>query len=487
MEKQCILNDADKYPQSYPKEWLETQWVHIGFGAFHRAHQALLTDELAKQGKTNWGICEVNLRSQQSLMQTLKAQGYRYSVLEKGAQGNELKIVNIINRALHYKIDGCQAVVEQLAAPAIKLVTLTITEKGYGLDPNTGDLDDNNPVIEHDIAYPDTPQSALGLIVEGLRLRMASGYRAFTVLSCDNIQGNGHMVQKAVLALAQLRSSELAQWITEHVTFPCSMVDRIVPAATDDTLKEIATELGGDDPCGIACEPFIQWVIEDDFVAGRPDWDQVGAEFVADVIPYEEMKLRMLNGSHSFLAYLGYLAGYDTIDEAVADKNFALAAKQLMLNEQAPTLTMPAGTDLAGYAESLLERYRNPNLKHRTWQIAMDGSQKLPQRFLKSASILLQKNTPFPHIALGVAGWMRYISAVDEQGNDIDVRDPMASELKKVSDSATTSRDKVRALLDITSIFGDLGENEHFAQAVQTSYERLIAVGAQQAVAELIV
>ncbi|CAC9178690.1 Polyol:NADP oxidoreductase [Citrobacter werkmanii] len=213
-------------------------------------------------------------------------------------------------------------------------------------------------------------------------MRRLQGIRPFTVLSCDNVRENGLVARAAVIGLAKARSTELATWIAQNVTFPCTMVDRIVPAVTEETLQLIADQLGVFDPCGIACEPFRQWVIEDNFVNGRPEWDNVGAQFVEDVVPFEMMKLRMLNGSHSFLAYLGYLAGYETIADTMANPEYRQAVRKLMLNEQAPTLSMPEGTDLSGYADLLLSRFTNPSLRHRTSQIAMDGSQKLPQRLL---------------------------------------------------------------------------------------------------------
>lgn len=480
-----ILNDQIKYPVSYDRNQLQTQWVHIGFGAFHRAHQALLTHQLAALGETDWGICEVNLLGGIPLMEQLRAQDHRYTVLEKGAQSNQLKVIDIIKESLHLELDGIQSIIDKLASPAVKIVSLTITEKGYCLDPGTGHLDKASPAVAHDLAYPDSPKTALGFIVCALKQRKEQGLASFSVMSCDNIQGNGHVVKKAVLELAQLQDPELCAWIETHVTFPCTMVDRIVPAATEDSLKEIALTLGGEDPCGIVCEPFIQWVIEDNFVAGRPDWNKVGAEFVDDVIPYEEMKLRMLNGSHSFLAYLGYLAGYQTIDEAIADPDFATAAKNLMMQEQAPTLSVPKGTDLEAYAQLLMERYSNPNLKHRTWQIAMDGSQKLPQRFLKSIRVLMTQNKSFRHLALAIAGWMVYVEGTDEQGNNIDVRDPMADKLKTLCLSASGWEEKVHNLIAVDTIFGELKSNKLFVDTILSNYKHLIHNGAKKSVQDL--
>ena len=306
---------------SWDHSRLESRIVHLGCGAFHRAHQALYTHHLLESTDSDWGICEVNLMpgNDRVLIENLKKQQLLYTVAEKGAESTELKIIGSMKEALHPEIDGCEGILNAMARPQTAIVSLTVTEKGYCADAASGQLDLNNPLIKHDLENPTAPKSAIGYIVEALRLRREKGLKAFTVMSCDNVRENGHVAKVAVLGLAQARDPQLAAWIEENVTFPCTMVDRIVPAATPETLQEIADQLGVYDPCAIACEPFRQWVIEDNFVNGRPDWDKVGAQFVADVVPFEMMKLRMLNGSHSFLAYLGYLGGYETIADTVTN------------------------------------------------------------------------------------------------------------------------------------------------------------------------
>jgi mannitol-1-phosphate/altronate dehydrogenase len=306
---------------------------------------------------------------------------------------------------------------------------------------------------------------------------------AFTVLSCDNIPDNGHVVKNAVLGMAQKRDPALAEWIDSHVSFPGTLVDRIVPAATEASLAEITKELGVEDPCAISCEPFIQWVVEDNFVAGRPAWEVAGVQMVQDVLPWEQMKLRMLNGSHSFLAYLGYLAGYAHINECMEDTAFREAARRLMLNEQAPTLRIK-DVDLTAYADSLLERFANPALQHRTWQIAMDGSQKLPQRMLDGIRIHLERKTAWPLLALGVAGWIRYVSGTDERGDAIDVRDPLSDKIRTLV-AASSDAERVNALLGLSEIFGhDLAQNSIFVEAISQAYQRIARHGARQAVIE---
>ncbi|WP_068870714.1 mannitol dehydrogenase family protein [Edwardsiella tarda] len=476
---------ADVQRPSYDRSALKSRIVHLGFGAFHRAHQALLTDRVLNKQGGDWGYCEVNLIGGEALIEQLRQQDHLYSVLEKGASHNQAIVVGAVHESLHATLDGIEAVVEKMAEPQVAIVSLTVTEKGYCIEPGSGRLDLNNPLIQADLATPHQPASAPGAIVEALRLRRERGLAPFTVLSCDNIPENGHVVKNAVLDLAQARDPQLAAWIDANVTFPSTMVDRIVPAATAETLAEIHTALGVDDPCGIACEPFIQWVVEDNFVAGRPEWEIAGAELVSDVLPYEEMKLRMLNGSHSFLAYLGYLAGYQHINDCMEDGAYRQDAHRLMLQEQAPTLSV-SGVDLARYAALLIDRYSNPSLKHRTWQIAMDGTQKLPQRMLDSIRWHLAHDSAFPCLALGVAGWMRYVGAIDDAGQPIDVRDPMAETLKQCVANSADGAERVQALLGVSAVFGDaLPQEPRFVEVVTAAYLSLMQQGAAQTCAEL--
>ncbi|MBW8190606.1 fructuronate reductase [Neiella marina] len=469
------------------KERLSTKIVHLGFGAFARAHPLLFTDEVNNKTASDWGICVINLIGGKPLIESLRAQGHNYTVAEKGADDICCKHISSIKESLHPVLDSPQAVLNKLAEPQVAVVSLTITEKGYCADPASGSLDINNPLIAHDLCNEDQPQSAIGFIVRALQMRRTLGFAPFTVMSCDNVQENGDVTKKVVTEFAHQLDPELAQWIELHVTFPCTMVDRIVPAVTAETLAQIEQlQDGRADPCAVACEAFRQWIIEDKFVAGRPDWNIAGAQFVENVVPYEEMKLRMLNGSHSFLAYLGYLAGYQYIGETMADENFRGAARALMLAEQAPSLAMPVDTDLSAYASLLLARYSNPNIKHQTWQIAMDGSQKIPQRFAGGIRHHLANNTDFKWLALGIAGWMRYVAGVDEQGQAIDVRDPMAKQLYTITEKHGYRDATVATLLSLDAIFPpDIGCNERVIEAVTTAYLRLVADGARNTVKKL--
>lgn len=467
----------------YDRQQLRSRIVHFGFGAFHRAHQALLTNRVLNEKGGDWGICEISLFSGDVLMSQLRAQDHLFTVLEKGAEGNQAIVVGAVHECLNAKLDSLAAIIEKFCEPQVAIVSLTITEKGYCIDPATGKLDMHNTRILHDLENPTEPHSAPGILVEALHRRRERGLPPFTVLSCDNIPDNGHVVKNAVLGMAQKRSAELAGWIDAHVSFPGTMVDRIVPAATETSLAEITQELGVEDPCAISCEPFIQWVVEDNFVAGRPEWEAAGVQMVKDVLPWEQMKLRMLNGSHSFLAYLGYLAGYAHINECMEDASFREAARRVMLNEQAPTLRI-TDVDLTAYADSLIDRFANPALQHRTWQIAMDGSQKLPQRMLDGIRVHLERKSAWPLLALGVAGWIRYVSGTDERGDAIDVRDPLSDKIQSIV-KASSEAERVNALLTLSEVFGqDLPHNSVFVNAVNEAYQRLTRRGARQAVIE---
>ena len=360
----------------------------------------------------------------------------------------------------------------------------TITEKGYCHSPATGTLRMDNPLIVHDLAHPHQPQSAPGVIVEALARRRALNLPAFSVMSCDNMPDNGHVTRNVVTALAVAIDPALGEWIASQVTFPSTMVDRIVPAVTPETLTQVAQYTGIYDPTAVACEPFRQWVIEDNFVAGRPEWEKAGAELVKDVLPYEEMKLRMLNGSHSFLAYLGYLAGYTHISDCMQDENYRRNALALMLEEQAPTLKVE-GVNLENYASSLIERYSNPALCHRTWQIAMDGSQKLPQRWLDSVRWHLAQGSKFDLLALGISGWMRYVGGIDENGDSIEVSDPLLPAIRQAIAGSQQGESRVQALLGLKDIFGeDLAVNPDFVQKVTQTYLELCKNGAKATVAQ---
>ncbi len=449
--------------------------VHIGLGAFHRAHQALYTHELMnKTGQTNWGITGVSLFSKEGVTSELPMQDYMYSVLELNQDGSQMtKVCASICKtmiACHNRLP----LIELIAQPETRIVSLTITEKGYCLNPANGQLIVDHPMIIHDIEHSEHPISAIGIIVAALEKCFANGQTPFTLMSCDNCSLNGERLRSVVTQLASLTNPKLVPWIKKTVCFPSTMVDRIVPAQTGKEQAQLQEALGLEDHCGIVCEGFSQWVIEDKFSSGRPDWDLIdGVIFTDNVTPYESMKLRMLNGSHSLLAYLGYLGGYKTVYQAICNPDYRTLIKKFLYSEAIPALDAPQGVDLFAYADALIARFSNPYIEHSTWQIAMDGSQKIPQRWLDTVKVLLAKNKPFPCIALGIAGWMHYVSGIDEQGQAIDVKDPMQKSLQKAITLATGNVEKVVLnFLNLDQIFDtELSQKDTFINAIIDAYK----------------
>lgn len=457
--------------------------VHLGPGAFFRAFNAVWTEEAMAAEGGDWGICAVSLRSPTARDQMMP-QGGCYTAVELGPEGETRRVIGAVTEVLVAPEDP-EAVVDRMADPDVKIVSLTITEKGYCHDPATGKLNREYPDIVHDLANPGAPRSALGLICAALEVRRGAGDPPFTVMSCDNLPSNGAVTRGVVLEYARLLMPELADWIAAEGAFPSTMVDRITPATTEADVTALARAEGYYDPAMVVHEPFRQWVIEEHFVSGRPAWDKVGAQMVANVEAHELMKLRCLNGTHSTLAYLGYLGGYETISETVADPAYAALCERLWADEIIPTLPQPEGEDLQAYSKALLARYRNPAIRHRTWQIAMDGSQKLPQRLLGTIRDRLEAGVVPEGLCLAVAAWMRYVGGVDEQGKAIDVRDPLAERLKAASDRGDTPEAKVAALLDLREVFdASLAADARFRAAVTAAYVSLVEKGARATVAE---
>jgi fructuronate reductase len=381
--------------------------------------------------------------------------------------------------------EGPQEVIEQIAAPATAIVSLTVTEKGYCHDPASGRLDWSHPDIRHDLATPGRPRSAVGMLVAGLGRRRSRQIAPPTVMSCDNLPANGRTLRDLVIAFAARRDGTLARWIEAEVAFPCSMVDRIVPATTAADIAQIDEAITLHDAAPVVCEPFRQWVIEDRFAGPRPAWELAGAELVAEVAPYEEMKLRLLNGSHSAIAYLGFLAGFEHVFEVMAAPDFVAFLRRLMA-EVAPTLRVPS--DLDAYQATLIERFANPALAHRTSQIAIDGSQKLPQRLLGTIRDRLRADAPIDRLSLAVAAWVRYASGRDEQGRPIEVADPLASHFAAISAAAGNDPAAlVRGFLELGEVFGtDLPRDERFRAAVTGWLAMLLSHGARAAIAECV-
>jgi len=484
-EKTLARLPAEVARPAYARARVANGIVHLGIGAFQRAHQAMYTEAAIAAGDTRWGIVGASLRSP-SVRDQLKPQDCLYTLAVRSAEGEKLRVIGAIKDVL-VAPESPEALLRALSDPAIVIVTLTVTEKGYCYDPATAALDETHPDIVHDLATPNQPRTAPGFLVAALRRRREANVRPFTVLCCDNLPHNGQTVARIVTRFAELSDADFARFIRNEIAFPSTMVDRITPATTDGDRAAIAARLTVEDAAAVVTEPFSQWVIEDRFAGGiRPDWSIAGAEFVADVAPYENMKLRLLNGAHSTLAYLGYLAGYETVSDTIGDPNYRRLAEGVM-DDAATTLKMPPGADVASYKHALIERFANPALKHRTWQICMDGSQKLPQRLLGSIRDRLAVGAPIDHLVMGVAGWMRYVTGIDEHGQPIDVRDPLAARLRALADAAGLAADRLAAaLLEVREIFApELAADPRFRAAVTRALAAIIQKGAKQAVAEV--
>ncbi|MEQ9037584.1 MAG: mannitol dehydrogenase family protein [Silicimonas sp.] len=465
----------DRVRFRYDRDRVTPGIVHIGVGAFFRAHAATYIDDILAMD-ASWGVIGVSMRRTDT-RDALAPQGFCYTVAVKGMSGTECRVIG----ALLSILDATTQRDDVLAAmcdPGVRIVSLTVTEKGYCHDPATGRIDRSHPDIRHDLEHPETPVSAPGLILRALELRRDRRLPPFTVLCCDNLPANGHTTASVVAGFAALRAPELEAYVRNEVHFPSTMVDRIVPATTDADRAQVLEVTGLEDAWPVVTESFTQWVIEDDFPTGRPDFRSVGARMVADVRDFELMKLRMLNGSHSTLAYLGYLAGYETISEAMEDAALARLVREMMIEEIRDTLPASLG-DLVPYAGELLERFANPALKHRTWQIAMDGSQKLPQRLLSTIRDRLANGQPIDRLALGVAAWMRYVTGTDEAGQPIDVRDPLAERLRGVFEGVGWDAEKlVNGYLSVGEVFGsDLPQLKEFRGSLVRHLDSLIQRG----------
>lgn len=461
----------------YDPALLDIGIVHLGVGAFHRAHMADYTDAVLRQGDLRWGIMGASLRSPDT-RDALAPQDFLYTIAESDEAGERCRVIGALRGVLVAPEDP-QALIEAMCLPSVKIVSLTVTEKGYCHDPATGALNEAHPDIVHDLSQPERPRSAPGFLVEALRARKARGLPPFTVLCCDNLPANGRTVAKVVTRLAALRSAELGRYVADHVAFPATMVDRIVPATTDADRARIALATGLEDAWPVVTEAYNNWVVEDNFPQGRPQWD---ATFVSDIAPFELMKLRLLNGAHSTMAYLGYLAGHETIADCMKDEALAHLVAHLMDHEVTPTLAVPPGADIESYKQALRRRFRNPGLRHRTWQIAMDGSQKLPQRLLGTIRDRLKAGQSIDALALGVAAWMRYVTGIDENGQPIDVRDPLRGMLRARADDAGPDAGKLApALLSVSEVFGhELPADAAFTAAVTRALDSLIRNGSRK-------
>lgn len=465
---------------TYDRAALRPGIVHLGIGAFMRAHLAVATEAaIHAGGDLRWGIVGVSMRKPDT-RDALAPQDGLYSVAlrdtdEAARARQRLQVVGCLTQLL-VAPEHPQAVLEAIAAPATAIVSLTVTEKGYAHDPATRALSVQHPDIVHDLAHPEAPRSAIGFLVHGLARRRAEGRGPVTLMSLDNLPANGHTLQGLVRTFAERVDPALARWIDASCTFPNSMVDRIVPRTTDTDREAVEAQFGLRDAWPVVAEPFFDWAVEDRFAAGRPAWNAGGARIVPEAAPWEMLKLRMVNGSHSAIAYLGAMAGSRTVDRALSEPALVRFIDALMRDEVAPTLPALPGLDLAAYRAGLLARFANPALAHRTQQIAMDGSQKLPQRLLGTVRDRLAAGQPIAHLALAIAAWLHYLRGRDEREQPYAIDDPMVEELAALvgrAETARTPRDRADRLVRIDVVFGDLVGNAVLVDALTPALESL--------------
>ncbi|MEV0457741.1 mannitol dehydrogenase family protein [Catellatospora methionotrophica] len=463
---------------------MSTGIVHIGVGGFHRAHQAMVLDDLRVLGLAEgWGICGVGvLPGDRRMRDVLHAQEFGYTLVLKHPDGQQTArgIASIVDYL--FAPEDPAAVIEKMASPEVRIVSLTITEGGYHVDRITGEFDASDPRIDADLAPDAVPQTAFGLITEALRRRRTQGVVPFTVLSCDNIQGNGDVARRMLTAFATRKDPELGAWIASTVAFPNCMVDRITPATTDQDRAAITARFGVDDAWPVVAEPFFQWVIEDHFPAGRPQFEAAGVQLVADVEPYELMKLRLLNASHQGLCYFGRLSGYELVHEAAQDPLIARLLRRYMDTEATPTLHPVPGVDLDRYKDTLLERFANPHVRDTIARLCTDSSDRIPTWLLPVVRHQLATGGPVRLSAAIVASWARYAEGVDEHGQPIDVVDRQRD---GVLAHAARQRTEPLAFLQQRDLFGDLADDPRFTTAYRWALDSLIERGAQATLADL--
>lgn len=470
---------------TYDRSKVRAGIVHIGVGSFHRAHQAMYLDRLLTAGSSpDWGVFGVggftgNIRMRDILV----AQDGLFTLVLKRADGSwEPRVIGSIVDYLR-EPDDVAAVVERLASPGTRIVSLTITEGGYSFNQVTGEFDSTNPVVMGDLVAGTPPRSVFGVITESLARRRQQGIPPYAVMSCDNIQHNGDVARRVFVAFARLRDPGLADWMEAEVRFPNSMVDRITPATTDEDRAEVRRRFGVDDGWPVVCEPFAQWVLEDSFTLGRPALDEVGVQLVDDVAPYELMKLRLLNASHQALAYFAHLCGYRIVHEAAQDPLFGRFLLAYMDREATPTLRPVPGVDLAAYKLELIERFSNPGIRDTVARLAVDTSDRIPKFLLPAVWDNLAAGRDVTLSAAVVASWARYAQGVDEQAEPIDVVDRLKETLVPL---ARRWPDEPLAFLAVRELFGDLAEDERFTGPYLAALESLSTRGARATMAALL-
>jgi mannitol 2-dehydrogenase len=437
--------------------------VHFGVGGFHRAHQAMYHDRLMNEGKgLEYGICGVGVMpGDRAMKDALDAQDGLYTLVVKHADGTlEPRVVGSIVEYL-FAPDDPEAVIEKLASETTRIVSLTVTEGGYHLDHVTGEVAED----------ANADDGAFGYVIEALARRRQRGLVPFTVMSCDNLQGNGHLTHKVCVEFARRRDAGLGAWVQERVRFPNSMVDRITPQTTDSDRAEVRERFGIEDAWPVVCEPFTQWVLEDAFTAGRPPYEDAGVQVVDDVEPYELMKLRLLNASHQALCYFAYLDGYRLVHEAAQDPLYRTFLRGYMDGEGTPTLAPVPGVDLDDYKSTLIERFSNPEVRDTVARLCAESSDRIPKWLLPVIRHNLATDGEIKRSAAVVASWARYAEGTDENGEPIEVVDQLKDRVMANARRGTFIEDR--------EIFGDLAEHERFRTAYREALDSLHARGAR--------
>jgi mannitol 2-dehydrogenase len=468
----------------YDRGSLRTGIVHFGVGGFHRAHEAMYLDRLMNDGKAlDWAICGVGVMPfDQRMRDVLVAQDGLYTLVVKAPDGTlDARVIGSIKEYL-YAPDDPEAVIAKMASADVKIVSLTVTEGGYNFNAVTGEFVADNPDVQHDLQAGNAPKTTFGLITEALARRRDRGEKPFTIMSCDNIQGNGHAARRSFVAFANLRDPELGQWVETNVEFPNSMVDRITPVTTDEDRALVRDRFGVDDGWPVVCEPFTQWALEDAFNQGRPPFEEAGVQVVPDVEPYELMKLRLLNASHQALCYFGYLAGYRLVHDVAQDPLFAEFLLAYMDSEATPTLEPVPGIDLDEYKHQLIDRFSNAQVKDTVARLCAESSDRIPKWLLPVVRHNLDTGGEILRSAAVVASWARYAEGVDEQGEPIEVVDRLSKELTEI---ARTQKDEPLAFIQNRDLFGDLADNERFVSAYLSALASLHEKGARATLEDL--
>jgi len=483
-EKNLTRLPAKVRRPGYNRHEVKTGIVHIGVGNFHRSHQAFFTDHLLGKGRKEWGICGISLlESDRRIYNTLVEQDGLYTLLTANFDGSFS--AHVIGSIVEYIFapENPSAVLQKMSDPDVKIITMTITEGGYNLDASTGEFQINESSIQWDIRNPDHPETVFGYLTQALKLRRDRGISGLTVQSCDNIQKNGDVLRKMLLSYVSAAEPGLTKWIVDNVSFPNSMVDRITPVTKPSDIETLKETFNIKDDWPVVCEPFIQWVVEDDYVNGRPDWENAGVQFVKDVGPYEKMKIRLLNAGHSLLGFTGTLYGLNTVDEAVNVPQIRKLLQRFMDEEVTPLLGIIEGIDLNNYKENLLRRFGNRNIRDKLSRICSESSAKIPKFLVPTILEQIAKEGPVKCGALIIATWCRYLELAGTPGFDYAIEDKLGSLLQERAYKSVHG--DPLSFLKLETVFGRLAESQRFVATYCLVIESLRKYGINRTISGL--